>query len=262
MNQLIQAFSLGVTAILTNACLLPLYPGLLAFLAGSAQNERARRAAPLLGALVLAGVLTMMVAIGFVLFLLNQTFGALLIVVLPIVYLAVIGMGIALLLDHNPFARLSLGQAPLLKNPYAAAFVYGLLLAPMTLPCTGPIITSAFVLGARDSGALVDGLAYFLAFGLGFGFPLLLLPLVALPLQRRAVGWLTRQHTMLNRVSGLLLIAVGVFGILTELVPQFVPGFLVTPTAWALYWIAAAAVIIAVGVTSARQGVRQESHQP
>ena len=34
MNELLQAFVLGNTAILTNVCVLPLYPGLIAFLAG------------------------------------------------------------------------------------------------------------------------------------------------------------------------------------------------------------------------------------
>lgn len=252
MNQFFEAFALGTTAILTNACLLPLYPGLLAFLAGKAGDERARRAAPVLGVVVLAGVLTMMVAIGFVLYLLNQSFGPLLTVLLPAVYLLVIVMGIAMLFGYNPFARLSLGSAPLLANPYGSAYAYGLLLAPMTLPCTGPIITSAFVLGAGDAGALFDGLAYFFAFGLGFGFPLALLPLLALPLQRRAVGWLTRHHTLLNRLSGILLIAVGLFGILTELVPRAVPGFDVPQPVWFLYWGATAALAAAVAFFSLR----------
>jgi len=34
MNELIGGFLAGNAAILTNACLLPLYPGLIAFLAG------------------------------------------------------------------------------------------------------------------------------------------------------------------------------------------------------------------------------------
>ncbi|NJR12622.1 hypothetical protein HC776_01690 [bacterium] len=38
MNHYVEAFLLGNTAILTNVCLLPLYPGLIAFLAGSAAN--------------------------------------------------------------------------------------------------------------------------------------------------------------------------------------------------------------------------------
>ena len=39
-----EAFRLGSAAILTNACVLPLYPGLIAFMAGSAAKTVARRA--------------------------------------------------------------------------------------------------------------------------------------------------------------------------------------------------------------------------
>ncbi len=252
MNQLLEAFGLGTAAILTNACLLPLYPGLIAFIAGTANDERARRATGWLGVLVLAGVLTMMLGIGLLLFVIQQSFGAVLQFVLPVIYGIVIVMGVILLLDRNPFARLSVGQAPILRNPYASAFVYGLLLGPMTLPCTGPIITTAFLLGANDSVALVDGLLYFLAFGLGFGWPLALLPLVALPVQRRLVGWLTRHHTLLNRASGILLVAVGVFGILTELLPNYVRGFSIPPTGWTLYWGAVLVLIVGLVVVSLR----------
>ena len=55
MNELVGAFVLGNAAILTNVCLLPLYPGLIAFLAGSAA-EGNRRTTPWLGLAVLATV--------------------------------------------------------------------------------------------------------------------------------------------------------------------------------------------------------------
>lgn len=243
-----------MAAILTNACMLPLYPGLLAFLAGHATDAHARRAMPLFGVLVLAGILTAMLLIGLSLYLLRQSFAGVIFYVLPVIYAVVIGMGVLLLLDRSPFARLSMGSAPLLKNPYAAAYVYGLLFGPMTLPCTGPIITTAFVLGASDVGALADGLLYFLAFGLGFGWVLALLPLIAIPLQRRLIGWLTAHHTLLNRASGILLIAVGMFGILTELAPNYVTGFEITPEGWTVYWVAVALAIAALAVISLRRG--------
>ena len=67
MNELLQAFLLGNAAILTNVCILPLYPGLIAFLAGSAQGERGRKAMPWLGLLVLGGVLSLMLVAGWLL---------------------------------------------------------------------------------------------------------------------------------------------------------------------------------------------------
>lgn len=247
MNELIQAFTLGNGAILTNACLLPLYPGLIAFLAGNATNERARRGAAFMGALVLAGILTTMLAVGTALYLLQATFGDVLGVLLPVIYALVIILGVLLLLDRSPFARMSTIQAPVLGNPYATAYVYGLFFGPMTLPCTGPIITSGFALAASGYGTLADQLLYFLFFGLGFGWPLLILPLFAVPLQRRIVGTLARNHDVLNRAAGILLIAIGIFGIVTELLPQVATEFEFGQSAQLLYWGVAFALMLGVG---------------
>jgi cytochrome c-type biogenesis protein len=238
MDELLRAFSLGNAAILTNACMLPLYPGLIAFLAGNANNDRARRSTGWLGALVLAGILSMMTLIGLALYLLQQSFGSLLSVLLPIIYGLVIVFGVLMLIGRNPFARLTTAQTPILRNPYVTAYVYGLMFGPTTLPCTGPIVLSAFALGAGNTGELINGLLFFLAFGLGFGWPLVILPLFALPLQRRLIGWLTRHHLLLNRASGILLIAIGLFGIMTELLPRIAPveALVISPTTWVVYW--------------------------
>ncbi|MCL4251724.1 MAG: cytochrome c biogenesis protein CcdA [Anaerolineae bacterium] len=217
MTELIPGFLAGNAAILTNVCLLPLYPGLIAFLAGNAQNERAQRASGWLGLLVLAGVLTLMFVVALALYLASQTFGSILPTLLPLIYGIVIVMGILMLIGFNPFAKLSVAQSPTVRNPYLNAYVYGLLLGPMTLPCTGPVIASAFTLGAvAGTGAFADQVLFFLAFGLGFGWPLVLLPLVARGLQKQFTGWLTRNHTLLTRAAGLLLIAIGLYGYATE----------------------------------------------
>ncbi len=251
--ELAQAFLLGNAAILANVCMLPLYPGLIAFLAGSASSERARRATGWLGVLVLAGILSMMIAIGFVLYVVQQSFGALLSAALPLVYGAVIVLGLLMLAGRSPFARLSTAQAPVIRSPYAMAYVYGLLFAPMTLPCTGPVILGAFLTGAGDAGALLEGIVFFLFFGLGFGWPLLVLPLLAVPFQRRFVGFLTRHHLMMARLSGALLVAVGVFGFITELLPQWTGGSIEFVGAPALiYWALAALAAAVVGYLTYR----------
>lgn len=222
MTEYLQAFLLGNQAIVTNVCLLPLYPGLIAFLAGSAagQDDAARRGARWLGLLVLLGVLTMMLLVGFLLFFFNQSFAAVLPVLLPIIYAAVFVFGLMMLAGYNPFARLSTAQMPVLRNRHATAYAYGLLLGPMTLPCTGPLITSAFLLGANNFAMLADGLLYFLAFGLGFGWVLVVLPFLAQPLQRRFTRLLTSNYRTLTRVSGLLLIGIAVLGFVTEILPN------------------------------------------
>ncbi|MBA2597722.1 MAG: hypothetical protein H0V00_13950 [Chloroflexia bacterium] len=220
MNEYLGAFLLGNAAILGNVCMLPLYPGLIAFLAGNVENGRVRRGGLLLGVSVLAGVLVTMVALGLIMFVLGQSFSRILPWVLPLTYGIVFALGIAMVIGKNPFARLAAAPTPVLANPYAASFLYGGFLAPMTLPCTGPIILSAFVLGVGSTAALGESLLYFFVFGLGFGWPLVVLPLVAMPLQRGITRWLAGSAQALGRVAGALLIAIAVFGIWVDVLPN------------------------------------------
>ncbi|MEM6428646.1 MAG: cytochrome c biogenesis protein CcdA [Deinococcota bacterium] len=217
---MLEMFLLGNAAILSNVCILPLYPGLIAFLAGNAGTVSKNRNSLWLGAIVLAGILTMMVAIGFLLYALQRSFETVLPALLPTIYILVLILGILMLVGINPFARFTSMSVPALKNPFATAYVYGLLLAPMTLPCTGPIIVTAFLLGAGSASQLATELLSFIMFGIGFGWPLVLLPLAAMPLQRRATGWLTKNYTLLTRISGILLVGISVFGFYTEVLPQ------------------------------------------
>ncbi len=220
MSELLQAFILGNAAILTNVCILPLYPGLIAFMVGNGGDERGRQARNWLGLLVLAGVLTLMMGVGWLLYVLQASFGALLPVLLPILYGVVIVMGGLMVSGRNPFQSLSTAQAPTLRNPYLMAYLYGLLLGPMTLPCAGPIVVSAFLIGAGSLSQLAGSLAYFVAFGLGFGWPLVLLPLIAQPFQRQFTHWTTRHYHSLTVASGLLLLGIGVFGFVVEVIPN------------------------------------------
>jgi cytochrome c-type biogenesis protein len=224
MNEILAAFALGNAAILTNVCLLPLYPGLIAFLASNAtqsDNPEAQRATPWLGALVLTGILSTMLLVGLVLFLLQQSFASMLTFLLPATYLLIIGLGVMTFMGRNPFAKMGTAQSPVFKNPYATAYAYGVFLAPMTLPCTGPLILSTFVLGVGSVASLANGVIYFLVFGLGFGWPLIVLPLVAQATQRRFIGWMRDKHQLLNQIAGVLLIGIGFIGIWFELLPSY-----------------------------------------
>ncbi len=252
MNQLLEGFTVGSASILNTACLLPLYPGLIAFLAGNAGSSRSRAATGWLGLLVLVGIITMMLVIALLLYLAQASFGGLLIYLLPVLYAFVILFGVLMLLGRNPFARMQTVQAPVLSNPYASAYVYGLLFGPMTLPCTGPLITTALVLAAANTGALADWTVYFVGFALGFGWPLVLLPLIALPVQRRLVGWLAHHHLALSRVSGVLLVSIGLFGFLSELAPQYVSNYEFGQPAQFVFWGIALALAAAVGVYTFR----------
>ena len=222
MSAFWEPFALGNAAILGNVCMLPLYPGMFVMFSQQASNPRAKRWLPLLGVMVLAGVLTLLVVIGAVFHLASASVADVLDWVLPLLYAAVAALGVLMLFGKNPFTRLTLTTAPVMRNPAASAYLYGAMLAPMTLPCTGPLIISAFTIGSvAGAGSFFESLRYFLAFGVGFGWPLVVLPLLARPVQRGITRFLTTNHRAVASVSGVLLVGIAVLGFINDVVPTF-----------------------------------------
>ncbi len=223
MDEFLEAFSLGNAAILGNVCMLPLYPGLFVLFANQRTDGQASRANKWMGLLVLAGVIVFMILVGFVFYQARRSVADVLDWLLPVMYGLVLILGLAMVIGRDPFARLTTTQVPLLRSPAATAFLYGMLLAPLTLPCTGPLIVSAFVVGGvSGTDALFESLRYFVWFALGFGWPLVLLPLLAAPAQRSITRFLTTHHRAITVVSGLLLVAVAVVGYWSDVRPSLV----------------------------------------
>ena len=210
LNEALTSLSLGLLAT-TSPCVLPLYPGFLAYLSGGQESLSNRRYGRyFLGFFVLAGVLSMMLALGLVIAVLSVSVGQALSVVIPLADILIISLGVMLLLDRNPFKKLPQIQIPALADPYANAFVYGLLYGPIALPCSGPLVVGIFAL-SFTAGEVLSKLGVFLWFGLGFGIPLLALSFLSGASQR----WITRQFAiharLVNLVGGLLLVGIGVY---------------------------------------------------
>lgn len=209
LDSILTSLALGLFAT-TSPCVLPLYPGFLAYLSGGQEGLQGKPGRYLLGVFVLAGVLTMMLALGGVIALLSISVGRALSWIIPIADLVIILLGVLLLSNINPFKRLPQVQIPVLSHPFVNAFVYGLLYGPIALPCSGPLVVSIFALSLTVAEAF-SKLSIFFWFGMGFGIPLLLLSFVSGAAQR----WITRQFAMrarlINFVSGLLLIAIGIY---------------------------------------------------
>lgn len=190
-------------------CLLPLYPGFLAYLAaGGAAPRAGRLGSGLLGLFVLLGVLTAMVVLGAVLVLLTLPVGRVATGLRPVVDGGLVLLGILLLADRNPFHRLGTIQVALRGGPFARAYLYGVLLGPLALPCAGPFF-AALVLVATSVPDLAARLATFLVFGFGFGLPLVVLSLLAATQQAAIVRLLVERRRRIEAGAGALLIVVG-----------------------------------------------------
>jgi len=201
-------FGVGVLSA-ASPCLLPLYPGFIAYLGANSRALEGRRATGLLGLIVLAGVLTTMLVVAGVLVAIAAPMGRLLALVTPAVDGLLVVLGLLLLAGRNPFERLPGARVPIVANPYAQAYVYGVMLGPIALPCAGPFLVGllGISLGVADA---IGRIGTFVAFGLGFGLPLVLLSLLAGVRARAVVHWIVARHRAIEIGAGLLLIVVAV----------------------------------------------------
>lgn len=213
--ELAAAFGIGLLATLS-PCALPLYPGFLAYLAARS-GESGARGTRWLGLAVLAGILTMMLAIGGAIAVLQVAVGRVLVVITPLADLVVIALGVALLLGANPFARLpSLAAGTGARGPILSAYLYGLMYGPIAVPCSGPLLIAIFTLSLTVTDFL-QKLLFFLAFGLGFGVPLVAIAFVAAGRSAALLRVFARNYATVSRVAGVILIGVGLYALSNDL---------------------------------------------
>ena len=210
MEIALSSFLLGLLAT-TNPCVLPLYPGFLAYLSGQTEGGASRQKY-FLGFFVLAGVLSMMVALGGLIAALSASIGRVLSYLIPLADLLLLALGILLLLDRNPFKALPQIQSPILRQPLLNAYVYGLLYGPITLPCSGPLVVSIFSL-SLTVGEAMGKLWLFVWFGVGFGLPLLILSLLSGGLQRQLTRFFAMHSRLVNAIGGALLIGIVIYDV-------------------------------------------------
>jgi cytochrome c-type biogenesis protein len=223
-GELVGAVSLGIGATIT-PCILPLYPAFLAYLTGSraAVTEGGAttlgRLPPIAAAtLVWAGVVSGMVAIGALFALFALSLGGFVRFVLPAADLLLIVLGAMLLLGRNPFARLpQLSPAAVGRGgPFVGAYAYGLLFAPIALPCSGPFLVSIFAF-SLTVGDVAEQLLFFLFFGIGFGLPLFILGGLGQVRGAQIARAIVRWERPLQLVIGIALVAIGAWDLREQL---------------------------------------------
>jgi cytochrome c-type biogenesis protein len=226
MGELAIAISAGIGATIT-PCVLPLYPGFLAYITspqvaaatGAGQVSLGRRPPPAAAAiLVWLGVVVGMVVLGALLALLSLSLGRVLSIILPVIDFVIIGLGVLMLLGRNPFARIPQPSAAAFggSGPYVGSFLYGLLFAPIALPCSGPFLIGIFV-ASLTIGDAVRQLAFFGAFGVGFGLPLFALGMVGQARGRQLAAAIVRWERPIQLILGVALIAIGLWDLSVNL---------------------------------------------
>ena len=206
------SFLLGLATPLTAACVLPLYPGFIAFLAG--RREGARHAPLALGLAVVAGVTATMAAVGLVFStLLELSLTAVIAVASPIAFVVLAAIGALLIADVDFSRLLPAVRAPTAGGrPLPAAFGYGAFFGLIVLPCNpgfiGAFFSKQLAVSVGDFGL---NLLNFVIFAAGIGTPLLVLALVSGAFSQAVVRFLGRRKSVINRVAGAAMLAIAAY---------------------------------------------------
>lgn len=191
-------------------CTLPLYPAFLSYITGMSLDElksergMMQRRAILHTLFFLIGFSIIFIAIGFTASYTREFFlqyqdllrqvGAILIVVFGLMIVGL--LQIDFLMKDRKF------QFKNRPSGYIGSMLIGLAFAAGWTPCTGPILTSIILLAASNPDA---GMAYMLAYFLGFAIPFFVLSFFITRL-----SWIRKNSQKIVKIGGYIMIVVGV----------------------------------------------------
>ncbi len=91
---------------------------------------------------------------------------------------------------------------------FFSALIFGVIFSLGWTPCVGAFLGSALML-ASQQGHVVEGMLMLLAYSMGLGIPFILSALL-IDYLKSAFNWIKRNYTIINGISGALLILIGI----------------------------------------------------
>ncbi len=212
LAELGSAFVLGLLTPLGAVCVLPLYPGFLVYLTGQLPAARVgRRTIFLFGLIVTGGVIVFMVAVGFVFTtVLEVSLTSVIGIVSPIAFGVLFVISLLLIFNVDIGRFLPRARSPVGRNPWLSAAVYGLFFGAIVIPCN-PLFIAALFTRTVSAADFAENILRFLFFGIGIGFPLLLLAAVSGAATDKIMNFLTGHRRAINLVAGVLMLGASVY---------------------------------------------------
>ena len=100
------------------------------------------------------------------------------------------------------------GQMSISPNGFFSSVLFGIIFSVGWTPCVGAFLGSALML-ASQQGHVLEGMLMLLVYSLGLGIPFLVSALLIDKL-KSAFNWIKSHYDLVNKISGALLICVGV----------------------------------------------------
>ncbi len=203
------SFLAGLYTPLGAMCVLPLYPGYLAFLAG--RTKSGASSTLFLGLAVTGGVLLAMFSFGLVFIgILKVSTGDIIEMFGPVVYGILALMSIAMIAGFDISRFFPLISTPVGKTPYVTAALFGAFFGLVALPCNPGSIILLFALSTTTADFIANFINFVL-FGVGMASPLLFFSALSLERSKRCIRFFTTHHMVINRIAGFLMLMVAVY---------------------------------------------------
>lgn len=193
-------FIAGLMSVLS-PCVLPVVPIVVA---GSSDEHRLRPV------LLVIGISLSFILMGVLSSIFGSVLGPRMLLVEKIAGAMIVIFGILLTVNINLFKHLSSFSqfAQRSKGRFGGLFL-GLTLGVIWIPCIGPMLSSVLALVATQ-GKIVPGIFLLLIYSAGFSVPMLIAG-YASQFFRKRLKVISKSSYLINAISGLILIALGLF---------------------------------------------------
>lgn len=201
-------------------CLLPMLPIYVSYFAGGGERSTKRTMGNSLG--FIFGFTLVFMAMGA----LAGTVGGFLISHQKLVNLILGGIVVCFGLNYLGILKMNLFRGSQIavntsNLGFGSSLLFGMVFSLGWTPCVGAFLGSALIL-ASQQGTMLTGLLMLLCYSLGLGIPFFISALLVDRL-KSTFGWIKSHYKLINTVSGVLLILLGVL-MATGLLGKFLGG--------------------------------------
>ncbi len=202
---LLFVFTSGVFS-LFSPCGIPMLPGYISYYMGSNVSlEKALSS----GIICTTGLIIVFSIIGVIVSFLGSIIYPYIQLFEVVVGLTMIILGISMFIEKKLFFFSLPVKAPKQKG-YLGFFLYGAVYGMATLGCSAPIFFS-ILFYAINVGGIVQGVITFIIYAFGMGAPMILITLIIAKTKRLLLEKILRMTPWLQKISGLMLIVVGIY---------------------------------------------------
>ena len=212
LSELGAAFVLGLLTPLGAVCVLPLYPGFLVYLTNQLPGkELGRTTIIFFGLVITSGVILFMFILGLIFTtILKVSLTNIIGIVSPIAFGVLLVISLLLIFNIDVGRYLPKAHAPTARNPWVSAFSFGFFFGAIVVPCN-PLFIAALFARTISAVGFLENILRFLFFGIGIGFPLLVLAAISSAATDAVINFITKYRRVINLVAGLIMLGISLY---------------------------------------------------